>query len=193
MNLSDLKIDNTWSLFLDRDGVINRRIVDDYVRKWEEFEFLPGVHDAFKVFAKVFGPVIVVSNQQGVGKGIMTDQAVVSTHNQMIRSIRLRNGRLDKVYYSPYLEKAGSTWRKPNIGMALEAQKDFPQIIFRKSVMVGDSETDMIFGRKLQMKTVFINSMKNHADKFHDLVDFIYPDLASFAHELDLSFRLHHK
>ena len=72
MNLQDLKIDRGWTLFLDRDGVINRRIVDDYVKSWDQFKFLPGVPDAIKRLAGVFGRIIVVSNQQGIGIGLMT-------------------------------------------------------------------------------------------------------------------------
>jgi len=63
MNLKDLKIDNTWTLFLDRDGVINRRIVDGYVKSWEQFQFNPGVKEALKEVSGLFGRIVVVSNQ----------------------------------------------------------------------------------------------------------------------------------
>ena len=65
------KIDKSWTLFLDRDGVINVRLIDDYVKNINEFEFLPGVLEAFKIFSEKFGRIIIVTNQQGVGKGLM--------------------------------------------------------------------------------------------------------------------------
>ena len=58
MTLKNLDIDSSWSLFLDRDGVINKRIVGDYIKKWEEFEFLPGVPDAIQQFTGLFEPLI---------------------------------------------------------------------------------------------------------------------------------------
>ena len=64
-------IDEDWTLFLDRDGVINVRIIDGYVTKIEEFEFLPNVIEALRIFKNKFKYIIVVTNQQGVGKGIM--------------------------------------------------------------------------------------------------------------------------
>ena len=62
-------IDTGWSLFLDRDGVINTRIHGGYVQRWEQFQFLPGVGDALKILATKFNRIIVVSNQQGIHSG----------------------------------------------------------------------------------------------------------------------------
>ena len=61
-------IDNDWTLFLDRDGVINVRIIDGYVTKIEEFEFMPNVLEAFKIFKEKFKHIIVVTNQQEIGR-----------------------------------------------------------------------------------------------------------------------------
>jgi len=74
--------------------------------------------------------------------------------------------------------------RKPEIGMALEAQKIFPEIDFEKSVMAGDSESDMLFGRNAGMKTVLINQNKEDSERLSLLYDFAYPDLMSFAYDL---------
>lgn len=158
MNLSDLNIDKSWTLFLDRDGVINRRIIGGYVTRWEEFEFLPGVLESLKILAKQFGNIVVVSNQQGIGKGIMNAEDVEKIHSSMIRQVEGARGRIDLVLYSPHLESEGSEMRKPAIGMALEAQRMFPEIDFNKSVMVGDSETDIQFGRNAGMITVLLGN-----------------------------------
>ena len=80
-------IDNEWTLFLDRDGVINVRIIDGYVTNIEDFEFLPNVIEAFKIFKDKFKRIIIVTNQQGVGKGIMTNEDVRNVHSYMVHEI----------------------------------------------------------------------------------------------------------
>jgi D-glycero-D-manno-heptose 1,7-bisphosphate phosphatase len=184
MILKTLKIDTTWTLFLDRDGVINKRIEGDYIRSWEQFEFLPGVTEALKAFAAVFGKIIVVSNQQGVGKGLMTNKDVREIHDKMTSEILGHGGRIDRVYHSPFLERENSIHRKPNVGMALQARKDFPGIRFRRSVMSGDSISDMVFGKRLNMTTVFIGTKPELIRQGHEVIDFVYPDLLSFAKDL---------
>ncbi len=184
MNLQDLRIDGTWSLFLDRDGVINRRIVDDYVKTWEQFEFLPGVTDAIRKFSLVFGRIIVVSNQQGIGKGLMTEKELESIHQRMMEEIRAKGGRIDTVFHSPYLHSDRSVMRKPKVGMALKARKLFPELRFNRSVMAGDSLSDMIFGKRVGMTTVFIAGDAKTAKKYPRQIDFLSPDLISFANAI---------
>ena len=184
MILRDLKIDANWTLFLDRDGVINRRIVNDYVKSWDQFEFLPGVTDAVAIFTALFGKIVVVSNQQGVGKGLMSQLEVESLHRQMIQEIGIAGGRIDAAFFSPHLGSDRSVMRKPNIGMALKARKQFPVVHFRHSVMAGDSISDMIFGKRVGMITVFISADPSAARKYPRQIDFVYPDLISMAREL---------
>jgi histidinol-phosphate phosphatase family domain/HAD-superfamily hydrolase, subfamily IIIA len=184
MILENLKIDSTWTLFLDRDGVINKRIEGDYIRSWEQFVFLPGAEEAFRIFSVIFGPIIVVSNQQGIGKGLMTENDVQNIHEEMILEIQKRNGRIDKTYYSPFLDSEKSIHRKPNVGMALKARRDFPEIRFKKSIMAGDSISDMIFGKRLKMKTVFLCIDSKLIRQGHDFIDYVYPDLLTFANDL---------
>jgi len=181
MNLSDLMIDSGWTLFLDRDGVINTRILGGYVQKWEQFEFLPGVPEAFKKLSQVFSRIIVVSNQQGIGKGLMTEKELDTLHRKMISEIESQGGRIDRIYHSPHLEEEGSVNRKPNVGMALKARKDFPGLNFKRSVMVGDSISDMIFGKRLNMVNIFISQDMNQVRKNPSCIDFVFPDLTSFA------------
>jgi D-glycero-D-manno-heptose 1,7-bisphosphate phosphatase len=181
MNSGHLKIDKTWSLFLDRDGVINKRIVGGYVQSWDQFEFLPGVTGAMKLLSGNFSRILVVSNQQGVGKGLITDKEVKAIHTRMTEEITKEGGTVDKIYYCPSLEEDKSILRKPNIGMALQARKDYPDINFKRSVMVGDSISDMIFGRRLKMKTVFLSKDISVIRKGAEYIDFVYEDLLSFA------------
>ena len=187
MNSGNLKIEKSWSLFLDRDGVINKRIVGDYIRSWDQFEFLPGVLVALKLLTGNFTKVFIVSNQQGVGKGLMTDNDVNTLHSRMAEEIVKAGGNITKIYYSPSLEQENSIMRKPNIGMALKARKEFPGLNFKHSVMVGDSISDMIFGKRLKMTTVLLSQDITLIRKGADVIDFVYDDLLSFTNYLSIS------
>jgi D-glycero-D-manno-heptose 1,7-bisphosphate phosphatase len=181
MSLKNLNIDSSWSLFLDRDGVINKRIIGDYIKKVEEFHFLPGVLDALHIFANKFGKVFVVTNQQGIGKGLMNETDLETIHNHMLTEVKAHEGRINKIYHSPYRDEENSVFRKPNPGLARKAKIDFPGIDFDKAIMVGDSITDMQFGRNAEMKTVFITSDKEQYEDNSDLIDFVFEDLKGFA------------
>jgi histidinol-phosphate phosphatase family protein len=181
MNLQDLKIDNTWSLFVDRDGVINKRVVDDYILDWKQFVFMPGVKESMKLLSTVFGKIIVVSNQQGVGKGLLSENDVNEIHQRMISEIETAGGRIDAVFYCPALESERSINRKPNIGMALQARKKFQEIRFRQSVMIGDSLSDMIFGKRVGMRTVFLSADLPRIRKGYKTINYVFPDLLAFA------------
>lgn len=156
--LAAFSIDKTWTLFLDRDGVINRRLVGDYVKHVDEFEFLDGVPQAIAALSEVFGKVVVVTNQQGIGKRIYTHDDLAAVHEKMNAEVVRAGGRIDAVFYAPNLASENSPLRKPGIGMALNAQKMFPQIDFAKSIMVGDTKSDMEFARNAGMKAVFCST-----------------------------------
>lgn len=172
-NLSDL--DASWTLFLDRDGVINHRIVDEYVQRPEEFVFLPGVLEAISKFSQIFGRIVVVTNQQGIGKGLMTTADLESIHHKMATEVAKAGGRIDKIYHCPGLTAHQPACRKPLPGMAMDAISDFPEIDLSKSIMVGDSLSDIEFGRRLGMFTVKIgvSCQIEHirVDQLIDLVD----------------------
>lgn len=168
-------IDENWTLFLDRDGVINVRIIDGYVTKIEEFDFLPNVIEAFRIFKDKFKHVVVVTNQQGVGKGLMTESDVEKVHEYMIQEVRTNGGNIDKVYFCPQLKSETDNYRKPSPKMAFFAKNDFPEIDFSKSIMIGDMNSDIEFGKNAGMKTIFIgnNEHKTEPDDFFDtLFDF---------------------
>jgi histidinol-phosphate phosphatase family protein len=180
MNLLE-NIDNSWTLFLDRDGVINKRIIDNYVLEWNQFEFLPGTLEAMKIFSAVFGKIIIVTNQQGIGKGYMSEPDLMKIHANMISEIETHGGRIDAVYFSPNTKESNHHTRKPNVGMALMAKKDFPSIDFRKSVMAGDSQSDMEFGHRLGMVNVLIHENNEIAKQYHEIVTLHYTDLKAFS------------
>ena len=168
-------IDNDWTLFLDRDGVINVRIIDGYVTKIEEFEFLPDVIEAFKIFKNKFNRIIVVTHPQGVVKGLMTEDDVKKVHDFMINELENHDGKIDKVYFCPQLKSVPDNYRKPSPKMAYMAKEDFPEIDFSKSIMIGDMNSDVEFGKNAGMMTVFIgdNELKLIPDgRFNSLYDF---------------------
>jgi len=176
-----LQINKAWTLFLDRDGVINRRIPGDYVKRWEDFEFLPGTLEAIARFSECFGHIFVVTNQQGIGKGQMTAATLALVHGQMLAAIRQAGGRVDKVYFCPDLEKSGSLFRKPRIGMALQARKEFPGIRFKTSLMAGDTLSDMKFGKSAGMHTALIGTDYLLAKDHASLVDFHFDSLKDLS------------
>lgn len=158
MSIKQWDIDKSWSLFLDRDGVINKRIFGGYITNPSEFEFIAGSKDAIAQLSKQFHRVFVVTNQQGIGKGLMTERNLLEIHAYMNDEIYLAGGKVSKCYFAPNLKGEDDDLRKPNPGMALLAKLEFPEIEFGRSVMVGDTDTDIEFGRKLGMKTVRIQT-----------------------------------
>ena len=178
--MENWQIDNEWTLFLDRDGVINRRIRNGYVRDWEEFHFLSGVLQAMALLNSRFQRIFVVTNQQGIGKGLMTESDLAHIHNRMYESIRESGGRIDAIYHCPSLANQDDLFRKPAPGMALKARSDFPEVDFSRSIMVGDTPSDMEFGHRLGMKPVWIDSEEKSAGP-PDTVTARFPSLFHFA------------
>jgi len=169
-------IDNSWTLFLDRDGVINEKLENDYVKNWDEFKFKEGALQAIAGLGKIFDRVIVVTNQRGVGLGLMTEEILNEIHEKMLSDVLNVSGRIDKIYYCTDTDQ-NAECRKPNIGVGLKAKDDFPEIQFSKSVIVEDSISDMKFGKNLGMKTVFIGDISEHEEvdcllNFNSLFDF---------------------
>jgi histidinol-phosphate phosphatase family protein len=156
-------ITKEWTLFLDRDGVINKRLPDDYVKTIAEFEFLDGALEAIQAFNHLFGVIVIVTNQQGIGKGIMSSEDLDAIHAHMLYQIKAAGGRVDHVFYCPKLAAENADCRKPNTGMGMEAQRMFPNINFQKSLMVGDSISDMEFGERLGTHCAFIGSDQRYA------------------------------
>jgi histidinol-phosphate phosphatase family protein len=185
MSLRDLKIDKTWTLFLDRDGVINVRLIDDYVKIPEDFTFIEGVPEAIRDLSSKFGRIVVVTNQQGIGKGLMTESDLENVHNKMLAEISKVGGNIDKIYFSPFKKEENNITRKPQIGMALQARKEFPEINFKKSVIIGDSISDIIFGKKLKMKTVFVSDDLDLINKNFRIIDFTVKSLYEFSEKIN--------
>ena len=174
------KIDKSWTLILDRDGVINYEKDQDYIHTWEEFKFYEGVKEALKIFAGKFKYIIVVTNQKGVGKGLTKIEDLQIIHTNMQKEIEATGGRLDKIYFCTALEATDPN-RKPNPGMGLQAKNDFPDIDFLKALMVGNTLGDMEFGKNLGLKTVFLPTTRPEVDLNDERIDAVYNSLLDFA------------
>jgi len=169
-------------LFLDRDGVINQRLENDYVKSWETFHFLPGVLKSLELLKNYFDRIFIVTNQQGVGKGLMTKAQIDLIHENMLKVIKSNGGKIDKVYFCPDLAVKPGNCRKPSPFMALKAQEEFPELRFENAVMVGDTSSDIAFGKNLSMQTVLIASTQTfEVKKEAHHPDFVIKDLLSFA------------
>ncbi len=152
------EIDSDWTLFLDRDGVINQRNFNGYITSVETFHFTPYFLDSIPILTNIFGKIIVVTNQQGVAKGEMSIDKLHEIHSYMKQAIQKHGGKINHVLSATNLKNTINDRRKPLPNMAFEAKKIFPTIDFTKSVMIGDTNSDILFGNNLGMKTILLKS-----------------------------------
>lgn len=155
------------ALFLDRDGVINERIVGGYVRTPSEFVVLEDVLPILRK-AHASGYVLVlITNQQGVGKGLMTQAELDLVHDHMQATLQHRLGfGVDAIYSCTSLASANDPRRKPAPGMLLEAMEDL-DLDPASSVFLGDSLTDAQAGRAAGVRTILVG---HHPDGSADQI-----------------------
>jgi D-glycero-D-manno-heptose 1,7-bisphosphate phosphatase len=145
------------TVFLDRDGVLNRKLPEGrYVTSLVHFHPLAGVPEAIARLNRAGIRVLVVSNQRGVSLGLCTVADVRTIHAAFQSLLRSHEARIDAFYFCPH-DKEQCKCRKPLAGLFHQAVKDFPEITAETSVMIGDSWSDIEFGRRLGMGTVFID------------------------------------
>ena len=181
MNLKE--IDKSWTLFLDRDGVINYEKKNEYVLNWDEFIFMPGVKDALKILNDYFGVIVIITNQKCIGKGLITIEDLQQIHQNMLQQIEAAGGRIDNIYFCPDLED-NSPNRKPNAGMALQAINDFPQIDVTKTIMVDNKLSDMQFARNAGVASVFAATTNPETAFPHPFINMRFNTLLEFAEAL---------
>lgn len=178
-----LEIDKEWTLFLDRDGVINLEKENDYIRSVSAFIFIEKVQEAMSLFNLLFGNIFIVTNQKGVGKGLMSETDLEDIHRFMLKEIEQTGGRVTKVFFCTATDDTDPS-RKPQPGMAFQAKAEYPAVNFSKAVMVGNTMSDMQFGRAAGMYTVFIHSSKPMPALPHPFIDAVFPSLFSLAKAL---------
>ncbi|HEY6291757.1 MAG TPA: HAD family hydrolase, partial [Terriglobia bacterium] len=129
-------------IFLDRDGVINERVVGGYVTNWSEFRFLNGVVPVLRELRRFKLPLIVVSNQAGVGKRLMNRTALADITERFVARLARAAVPIAAVYYCPHAPDDGCRCRKPRPGLLLRAAHDW-RIDLGRSILIGDSPSDV--------------------------------------------------
>lgn len=159
MTINNVNVQGYDTLLLDRDGTINVHIVGDYVRKWEDFEFIPIALETMPYFAKHFKHIIIVTNQRGIGKGKHTEEDLADVHQKMVAEIEKKGGRIDGIYYCTAIDETDHN-RKPNTGMFEQILKDYPDIEPSKCIMIGDGDVDRDFAKNCGIAFSKVDSLK---------------------------------
>ena len=155
-------------VFLDRDGVINRKAVEgDYVTRWQDFHFLPGAVEAISLLVRAGWSVIVITNQRCIAKGLLTIPELETIHRKMLVELGKSGADLEAIYYCPHEKQPPCTCRKPLPGMLLTAAQEH-QIDLASSWMVGDSEKDVEAGKRAGCRTVLITPNSRAESEFAD-------------------------
>ena len=145
------------TVFLDRDGVINRKQPEPlYVTSWEEFEFLPGALEGLAALAKRDVKIIVVSNQRGIARGVYTEETLADIHTRMRAAVEAAGGRIDAIYHCPHL--GDCECRKPGIGMFQRAAREVPGVDLTNAVVIGDNVCDIEAAARLRCPAVLVAS-----------------------------------
>ncbi len=159
MTLPDIDIEGYDTILLDRDGTINRQRVGDYVKRWGEFEFLPGVLAALARFSQTAKHIFVVTNQRGVGRGRMTREDLDAIHKRMTNEIEAHGGRVDRIYQATGIDDSDPD-RKPNVGMWLRILRDYPDVRPERTLIIGDGDCDMDFARNCGVDFVRVDRQR---------------------------------
>lgn len=168
------------AIFLDRDGVINKDPgFGDYVKSWEELQFLPGAIEAIKRLNKNGYEIFVISNQAGVGRGLFSQSSLDEITNNMLKEIESQGGKITSISYCTHRIDEGCSCRKPKTGMIEKATKDF-DIDFKNTYFIGDSRVDIGIGKNMGCKTILLLTGKEDPNNIENLdpqPDFIKKDL----------------
>ncbi|NQW29537.1 MAG: HAD-IIIA family hydrolase [Ignavibacteria bacterium] len=151
------------ALFLDRDGVINRRIVAGYVTSPDDFVLIPEILPILSIGHERDYKLIVITNQQGVGKGLMSETDLTLIHQFMQELVHEKLGfYFDDIYYCADLESNNSSRRKPAPGMIFEAVAEH-DININLSVFIGDSLSDGQTGSAAGIRTILIGDFEKES------------------------------
>lgn len=161
------------AVFLDRDGVINEVLTDrvKFVNRPKDLYFLPGVPEAIRKLNAVFDFIFVVTNQGGVGLGFMKESQLKTIHDHMMTELKKEGATIHDVAYCPHKPKAGCECRKPKSKLIVDLSEKY-DVDLSQSYMVGDTDTDIIAGKRAGTKGVFLG-------KSDPLADAVFPDLIS--------------
>ncbi len=145
--------DSSPAIFLDRDGVINKQIFGGYVTEWSQFEFVDGIKRTLAELTALRVPIIVISNQAGIGKGLLSVETLAEITRRFVSELQAEGARVDAVYYCPHVPEARCSCRKPRPNLLWQASRDW-RINLPQSVLVGDSESDLQAARLAQCRAI---------------------------------------
>lgn len=150
-------------IFLDRDGVINKRAaVHKHITSWEDFVFLDGVQDAVKIFKEEGYKVMILTNQSCIARGSASFEQIESLHRKMLEAFTATGCKIDRVILCPHDDNE-CRCRKPEIGMFLMAEEDM-DFDKKQSFMIGDSESDILAGKQYGISTISLGNNDLGAD-----------------------------
>jgi D-glycero-D-manno-heptose 1,7-bisphosphate phosphatase len=145
-------------IFFDRDGIVNRRLVDDYVTCWKEFELLDDILELLPSVHAIGAVAILVTNQRGISLGRMSHADLDDIHRQLQRTLRDRCGHaFDAIYFCPHGNDDGCSCRKPKPGMILHGLHEF-DLDPSHCWMIGDAPSDIEAGRAAGCRTAFVGA-----------------------------------
>ena len=144
-------------LFLDRDGVINERVVDGHVTAWETFQWIPGTTNALrKTVEQVNLPLVVVTNQSCIGRGTASAETVIDILDRMRLVLEATGIVLSAWYCCPHLAEDGCACRKPLPGMLHTCARDLG-VRLAESYLIGDSVSDVQAGESAGCASWLVN------------------------------------
>jgi D-glycero-D-manno-heptose 1,7-bisphosphate phosphatase len=145
------------AIFLDRDGVINCRKPASYVLHWSEFLFIPGIPAALQQLATLHLPMIVISNQACVGKGLLDSAGLQEITVRMHHNLADIGAFVAAVYYCIHRSDENCACRKPKPGLLQNAAEDY-NIDLKQSIFIGDSDTDIRAGLAAGCKPILFGT-----------------------------------
>lgn len=158
-------------IFIDRDGVLNKDpggwTPYSYVTRWEEFKFLPGVIEALRRLKTAGYTVFVISNQAGVSKGYFTQKDLDGVSRRMLAEIRKGKGDIGGLFYCTHSDGDNCPCRKPKTGLLEKAAKG-RKIDWRNAYFIGDSARDVLTGKRMGMRTIFVLCGKDGLDRLEE-------------------------
>jgi D-glycero-D-manno-heptose 1,7-bisphosphate phosphatase len=161
------------TVFLDRDGVINRNPPNKgYVRMWTEFTFIPNALKAIQELTQNGYRIFVITNQAGIGRGLYSEETLKDIHRRMVTGIAKAGGKIDAVYYCPHHPEAGCECRKPKPGMLKRAAQEH-NINLSSAYFIGDATTDIIAGRRAGTATFLVLTGLGH-ESYQDYINAAY-------------------